>query len=388
MLKKILKILGKLHILKIGSYHVKGTANDVIDADTSSHFSSSWFYGEIEEKIDGKKHKKDKKHKKEKWDTWKEKVSYTVKQKLFVGIGIVLLIFVLWYLIDTLSAWPEWWSGGDFVIIVFLLLWSFLFLPFSYTWQEKHRWKSIIQINMWLFIVYAILSFGIENILFDIFMWDSLNFSFWRILYVLLIVFLRSLFLPRSILRWKKKYKTFNILQRRYSIFWLFILIWVVSLLMDTGWSDNTKLVETDDGSYVIKKVCLWSDQTPVGDERLTKTSFVAYDHEDVPFYEIQQDTFQQGKLANIWFYIEGKVQEDNSIWWSNWEICDLATNTVSVSGDIVEYRSDIFPATIGNEGHIDQFSLSRGEYAFNIFTSSHDTWPWKLAKQIPFTIK
>lgn len=378
MFKKILKILGKLHILKIGSYHVKGKGNKVIDAETSSQFSSSWFYGKIEEKIKDKEKEKNKSKKK---NMWKGEASSLTRQKWFKGIGIVLLIFAWWFLIETLDAWPEWWAFNDIIIILFFGVWGILFLPFSYAWQEKHRWKNITQISIWLLIVLFFLTLSAFNVLFQIFSWDALYL--WSILYILCVIFLWSLFLPVSLARRQKKYKKFDVLRRRYYIFRIFFVFFMILLVIDIGWSsDSLKSVATGDG----KKTCLWTNQTPTGDARLTKTSFITHESENAPFDEVNKDIFNQEQLVGLWLYIEWEVKED--IWWSNWEICDLETNTILIPGDVMEYSSDLFPATLSNATRLDTLPIPVWNYAFNIFTSSDESWPWKLVRQIDFVVE
>jgi hypothetical protein len=55
MRKKLLRWLGKLQIIRVGSYSVKGDAKKIIDAEIESKHSSSGFYGDMEEKMQEKK---------------------------------------------------------------------------------------------------------------------------------------------------------------------------------------------------------------------------------------------------------------------------------------------------------------------------------------------
>lgn len=382
MFKKILRLLGKLHIIKMGSYKVKGDMNKLIKADVASQTSVSWFYGDVEKEM--KKWKKKKKK-----DTWKNNTPSRLKQKIFIGIGVILSIYAVWFLIDTLIAWPAWRSLTDFVIIIFFAAFGVLCLPFSYARQEKYRWKNITQISIGLLAVFLILSFSTVSIVSDIFSWDT--FSFWWIIYVVIIIFLRSLFLPRTLLRRQHTYKAFDVLKRRYGIFGIFIVVSGIVLLVDVSWSSDSSIIENDDGTYSERQHCLGAKQTPQGDARL-QVSFVTSSDENMQVEEVDQRVFSVEKLATLQLSIEWALQEDT--WWSNWEICEMNMNTVLVPGDIEEYDSNmILPWSwwrwkVSNTIELEAFTIPSGNYAVNVFFSSHDSWPWKLSKQLTFSVE
>lgn len=127
MFEKIIKLLWKLHILKVSSYKAKWDMNDLIDKEVSADFNKSGFYWEASEKVQTKK--------------------YFSRLVLLVISYILAILFSLIILVD------QWFSFWSLLIIFSWLLYIFFAYKF-YKWVN-FLWKKLI----WSIVLISFLSF-------------------------------------------------------------------------------------------------------------------------------------------------------------------------------------------------------------------------------------